>query len=47
MTKIVEGGKGEGKYFASPNDAINAYDYDVIDFRAKVKVLAYTKVCSI
>ncbi|MCA9357720.1 DNA-directed RNA polymerase subunit beta' [Candidatus Kaiserbacteria bacterium] len=40
MTKVVEGAKGEGKYFASPNDAINAYDYGVIDFRAKVKVLA-------
>jgi len=40
MTKIVEGAKGEGKYFASPNDAINAFDYDVIDFRAKLKVLA-------
>lgn len=40
MTKIVEGAKGEGKFFASPNDAINAYDYDVIDLRAKVKVLA-------
>ncbi|MEK7462487.1 MAG: DNA-directed RNA polymerase subunit beta' [Patescibacteria group bacterium] len=40
MTKVVEGAKGEGKYFASPNDAINAYDYDVIDFRARVKVMA-------
>ncbi len=40
MTKIVEGAKGEGKHFASPNDAINAHDYGVIDFRAKVKVLA-------
>ena len=40
MTKVVEGAQGEGKYFASPNDAINAYDYGVIDFRAKVKVLA-------
>ncbi len=40
MTKIVEGAKGEGKFFASPNDAINAYDYGIIDFRAKVKVLA-------
>ena len=40
MTKVVPGGKGEGKYFASPNDAINAYDYDVIDFRAMVKVMA-------
>ena len=40
MTKIIEGAPGEGKYFASPNDAINAYDYGLIDFRAKVKVLA-------
>ncbi len=40
MTKVVPGGKGEGKYFSSPNDAINAYDYGVIDFRAMVKVLA-------
>ncbi|HEY0964312.1 MAG TPA: DNA-directed RNA polymerase subunit beta', partial [Candidatus Paceibacterota bacterium] len=40
MTKVVDGAKGEGKYFASPNDAINAYDYGVIDFRAKVKVMA-------
>ena len=40
MTKIVPGAKGEGKYFSSPNDAINAYDYGVIDFRAKINVLA-------
>jgi DNA-directed RNA polymerase subunit beta' len=40
MTKVVPGAKGEGKYFASPNDAINAYDYGVIDFRAMVKVMA-------
>ena len=40
MSKIVEGAKGEGKYFSSPNDAINAFDYGVIDFQAKVKVLA-------
>ncbi len=40
MTKIIPGALGEGKYFASPNDAINAYDHGVIDFRAKVNVLA-------
>ncbi len=40
MTKIIPGAKGEGKYFASPNDAINAYDHGIIDFRAKVHVLA-------
>lgn len=40
MTKIIEGAKGEGKFFSSPNDAINAYDYGIVDFRAKIKVLA-------
>lgn len=40
MTKIVENSNGEGKYFASPNDAINAFDYRLVDFRAKIKVLA-------
>ena len=40
MTKIIEGDKGEDKFFASPNDAINAYDYGLISFRAKIKVLA-------
>ncbi|OGG70107.1 DNA-directed RNA polymerase subunit beta' [Candidatus Kaiserbacteria bacterium RIFCSPLOWO2_01_FULL_45_25] len=40
MTKVIPGALGEGKYFSSPNDAINAYDYGVIDFRAKVHVLA-------
>ncbi len=40
MTKIVEGAPGEGKFFSSPNDAINAYDYGIVDFRAKIKVLA-------
>jgi len=40
MTKIIDGAKGGGKFFSSPNDAINAYDYGLIDFRAKIKVLA-------
>ena len=40
MTKIVEGAKGEGKYFASPNAAILAYDFGEIDFRAKITVMA-------
>ena len=40
MTKIVEGATGEGKYFSSPNDAINAHDYGVADLRAKIHVLA-------
>lgn len=40
MTKSVNGEKGEGKYFSSPNTAITASDYGIIDPRAKIKVLA-------
>ena len=40
MTKEIPGARGEGKAFSSPNDAINAFDYGIIDFRAKIKVLA-------
>ncbi len=39
MTKMVEGEVGEGKYFASPNEAMTAYDYGKVSFRAKIKVL--------
>lgn len=39
MTKVVEGSHGEGKYFASPNEAISAYDFGAVGFRAKIKVL--------
>lgn len=39
MTRAVDGAKGEGKAFESPNAAITAHDYGVIDFRAKVWVL--------
>ena len=42
MTKMVEGEKGEGKYFPTPNNAITAYDFDQVGFRAKVKVLPTT-----
>ena len=40
MTKEISGATGEGKYFCSPNDAINAYDYGVVDLRAKIQVMA-------
>jgi DNA-directed RNA polymerase subunit beta' len=43
MTKAVDGEKGEGKIFASPNQAILAYDYGEVSFRAKVKVLGTEK----
>ncbi len=39
LTKAVDGAKGEGGYFSSPNAAILASEYDAIDARAKVNVL--------
>ncbi len=39
MTKTVDGEVGEGKYFPSPNAAITAFDYGVVGFRAKIKVM--------
>ncbi|KND51045.1 MAG: DNA-directed RNA polymerase, beta' subunit [Parcubacteria bacterium C7867-007] len=43
LTKEVPGAKGEGEYFASPNAAILAYEYDGIDLRAKIHVLPTTE----
>jgi DNA-directed RNA polymerase subunit beta' len=40
MTKNVDGEKGEGKYFSSPNTAILANEYGLVSLRAKIKVLA-------
>ena len=42
MTKSVEGLKGDGTAFPSTNAAISAYDFGVIDLRAKIKVLPST-----
>lgn len=39
LTKAVDGAKGEGEHFASPNAAILASEYGAIDMRAKVKIL--------
>ena len=39
MTSIVDGDKGEGMYFSSPNEALMAYDLNVISYRAKIFVL--------
>ncbi len=39
MTSVVDGDKGEGMYFASPNEALMAYDLNVISYRAKIFVL--------
>ncbi len=40
MTKIIPGTKGEGKAFSSPNAAITAFNFGMVDFRAKIKVLS-------
>ncbi len=39
MTKSVDGEKGEGMTFSSPNQAITAFDLGAITFRAKIKVI--------
>jgi DNA-directed RNA polymerase subunit beta' len=39
MTKSVDGDKGEGKIFPTPNNAITAFDFGEVGFRAKIKVL--------
>ncbi len=39
MTNIIDAAKGEGKVFESTNAAITAYDFGVLDLRAKIKVL--------
>ena len=40
MTKIVEGDKGEGMIFETPNRALMAHDLGHLGLRAKIKVLA-------
>jgi DNA-directed RNA polymerase subunit beta' len=39
MTKVVPGEKGEGKIFATPNQAITAFDFGEVGLRAPIKVL--------
>ena len=39
MTKEVSGAKGEGQAFETTNRAISAYDYGVVDFRTRIRVL--------
>jgi DNA-directed RNA polymerase subunit beta' len=44
MTKSVDGEKGEGNIFSSPNEVLTAYDYGQIGMRAKIKVLPTDKL---
>ncbi len=39
MTRVIPGEKGEGRYFSSPNSAITAYDFGIVDLRAKITIL--------
>jgi len=39
MTRMVDGVRGEGKYFSTTNEALTAWDFGEIDFRAKIFVL--------
>ncbi len=39
LTAIKEGAKGEGKIFASKNEAVLAYDLGLIDINAKINIL--------
>ncbi len=43
MTSIKEGEVGEGKYFASPNEAITARDFGIVSYRAKIHVMPSDK----
>ena len=43
MTKMLDGEKGEGKYFGSPNEAITAHDFGILSFRAKIWVMPSDK----
>ncbi|OIO31807.1 MAG: DNA-directed RNA polymerase subunit beta' [Candidatus Yonathbacteria bacterium CG_4_10_14_3_um_filter_47_65] len=39
MTKVIDGEVGEGKVFPNPNSAIMAYDFGLVGFRSKIKVM--------
>ncbi len=43
MTTQIDNEKGQDKYFASPNEAITAYDFNLVSFRAKIKVMPSDK----
>ncbi|MBU3901095.1 DNA-directed RNA polymerase subunit beta', partial [Patescibacteria group bacterium] len=38
MSKIIDGAKGENKYFASADEAVLAYQFGNIDLKAKIKI---------
>lgn len=44
LTTEIEGAKGENKYFSSPNDAITAYEFGILDIRAGIEVVPTDKI---
>jgi len=44
MTKNMEGEMGEGRYYASPNNAVTAYEYGIVSLHAKINVLSTDSV---
>ncbi|MFC1625355.1 DNA-directed RNA polymerase subunit beta' [Patescibacteria group bacterium] len=44
MTRARKSAKGEGKYFSSPDEAIMAYDFGLVDLQALTKVKVKEKV---
>lgn len=43
LTTVEEGVKGEGKLFASKNEAVLAYDVGEVDLRARVKIFSHVE----
>ena len=39
MTRTIDGDKGEGRYYSSPNSAVTAFEFGVVSLRAKIFVL--------
>jgi DNA-directed RNA polymerase subunit beta' len=44
VTRFLNGAKGEGKIFGGPKEAIIAYNFDEVNIRAKIKILAENPV---
>ena len=39
VTRTIDGDKGEGRYYSSPNSAVTAYEFGIVSLRAKIFVL--------
>ena len=39
MTRLIPGERGEGRYYSNPNRAILAYEFGIVDLRAKIHIM--------